>query len=231
MREVPVKSDGRARPSSGAAARYLADATLHLEVNGEVRQDAPVNRMKWPINEIANQALLVGTAQRWKLEHEAIGLLTERSLPAHLTFFTGTLAGVAFEPPTEDFIDRARQQYLLEGGIFSGMTLDAYTRARYRQQQQHHARHLELGDTVDARGTFLGSLHVSIDQPASRSSQGRRRGSNASRPTSGWVRPVIWNTDSGQLGKGNSYSWQIGKRKCLKICSTEHRSSKKDTRA
>jgi hypothetical protein len=73
--------------------------------------------MKWPIGESANQTLLIGTAQRWELEHEAIGLLTERSLPAHLTFLTGTPAGVAFEPPTDDFIGHARQQYLLQALI------------------------------------------------------------------------------------------------------------------
>lgn len=113
--------------------------------------------------EIANQTLLVGTAQRWELDGESIGLLTERSLPAHLTFLTGTTAGVAFELPTDDFIGHARQQYLLDGGIFSGMTIDAYTKARYSQQQQHNARYLKQGDTIDARGTFLGSLHVAID--------------------------------------------------------------------
>lgn len=124
-------------------AGYLTTATLHLEVNGEVRQDARVAGMKWPINEIANQTLLVGTAQRWKLDGEPIGLLTERRLPAHLTFLTGTPAGVALEPPSDDFIGHARRQYFLDGGILGGMTIDAYTKARYSQQLRQDARYLE----------------------------------------------------------------------------------------
>jgi 2-keto-4-pentenoate hydratase/2-oxohepta-3-ene-1,7-dioic acid hydratase in catechol pathway len=144
-------------------ARYLATAELHLAVNGELRQDAAVATMRWPVNEIARQTLAIGAAARWSFDDMPIRLIAGTTLPAGLVLVTGTPAGAAFEPPSEDFLDEARRQYIFDGGYLSGLSLDEFTKQKLVEREQTSDRYLVKGDTVEASATYLGRLRITID--------------------------------------------------------------------
>lgn len=145
------------------ARAYAKQAALKLEVNGRVRQDAPVSAMRWPIGEIAKQTLAVGPATRWTVDGVPTRLYDGAALPAGLVFVTGTPAGVVYEPPGEDFIDDTRARYVLDAVFLSGIDFDEYVKTEYVASERASGRYLRAGDRIEATGTFLGRLAVRID--------------------------------------------------------------------
>ncbi len=142
---------------------YAERAGLRLSVNGDVRQDTEVAAMRWPIAEIVRQTLATGSAPSWTVDGMPVPLYAGAALPAGLTFVTGTPAGVAYRPPSEDFIDDARATYIREAIFLSGVGFDEYMRGAYLAQERASGRYLRAGDRIEASGTFLGKLAVRIE--------------------------------------------------------------------
>ncbi len=142
---------------------YAERAGLRLTVNGDVRQDADVAAMRWPVGEIVRQTLATGAAPSWTVDGTPVPLHAGAALPAGLTFLTGTPEGVAYRPPSEDFIDDARATYIREAIFLTGVGFDEYMIGQYVAQERASGRYLRAGDRVEASGTFLGELAVTIE--------------------------------------------------------------------
>ncbi len=145
------------------ASPYLAAATLHLEVNGDVRQSSAVAAMRWPIDEIAKRTLAIGADARWSFNGTPIRLIPGATLPAGLVLVTGSPAGSAFDPPDDEFVERAHRDYILGGGYLSGMSMDEFTTNRVLARERTNQRYLHAGDVLEASATYLGRLRVTID--------------------------------------------------------------------
>ncbi len=121
-------------------AHYLATAELHLAVNRDDRQSAAVSTMRWSLEEIAKQTLDVGSSSHWSLHGTPLRLIAGTKLPAGLVLVTGTPAGSAFDLDEDDLV---------------GSALVA--------PEPQATRYLRAGDQLEASGTFLGRLRVTID--------------------------------------------------------------------
>jgi len=144
-------------------AAYLKQAAVRLAVNGEVRQDAAVASMRWSVGEIARQTLATGAAPSWTVDGAPAPLYTGAALPAGLSLVTGTPEGAVYRPPTEGFLDDARRTYLLEAIYLTGVGFDDYAKGRFLSQERASGRYLRAGDRIDASGTFLGRLEVTLE--------------------------------------------------------------------
>ena len=141
---------------------FVARASIRLSVNGAVRQDAAVSAMRWPLGEIARQALATGAAPSWTVDGVPARLFTGAALPAGLSILTGTPAGSVYQPPSEDFIDDARAIYIRDAIFLTGVGFDTYVKNRYLAAERASGRYLRAGDRIEASGTFLGRLAVTL---------------------------------------------------------------------
>ena len=141
---------------------FLARAELRLSVNGDVRQDAPVSAMRWSIGEIERQTLATGGAPGVIVDGVPTRLYTGAALPAGLSFATGTPAGAVYRPQSEGFIDDARARYVLDAVFLTGVGFDEYLKGRYLAAERASGRYLRAGDRIEALGTFLGRIAVTV---------------------------------------------------------------------
>jgi 2,4-didehydro-3-deoxy-L-rhamnonate hydrolase len=141
---------------------FLGRASIRLSVNGAVRQDAPVSTMHWLPGEIVKQALATGSLPSWTVDGAPTRLYTGAALPAGSSIMTGTPAGSMYRPPSEDFIDDARAIYIRDAIFLTGVGFDTYVKSRYLAAERASGRYLRAGDRIEAAGTFLGRLEVSI---------------------------------------------------------------------
>lgn len=134
---------------------FVQQVTLQLWVNGELRQQAPMPRAVWELDEILRQA--EGSKNRlWTYGEGQVALPFKNGrIPARAMILAGTPSGTVFEG-----IRTGHQLGGLLDWLWGGWDrpLQQWVVDRYIAEQREEGRYLKPGDTVTIRVDGLGML-------------------------------------------------------------------------
>lgn len=135
---------------------FLSRLTLHLSVNGQVRQHAAATDWIWDLDEIVRQCRLKRDV-RWAYwgGEARLAVAEDGTIPARTVIMAGTPAGTVFHGvPTKDRVLGALA-WLLSG---RKKPLIAHVIERHIKSARAAKSYLQPGDRVDIRVDRLGCL-------------------------------------------------------------------------
>lgn len=135
---------------------FLSRLTLHLSVNGQVRQHAAATDWIWDLEEIVRQCRLKREV-RWAYwgGEARLAVAEDGAIPARTVIMAGTPAGTVFHGvPTKDRVMGALA-WLLSG---RKKPLIAHVIERHIKSARAAKTYLQPGDRVDIRVDRLGCL-------------------------------------------------------------------------
>lgn len=138
---------------------FVADTTLRLAVNGELRQEAPMTDWIWDIDEIFRQTEARRDVE-WDYQGGKVGLpIVDGAVPARTLVLAGTPDGTIFQGIPTGAMVRGVLRWLAFGW---GQTLPDRVIESTIRQEKKSGRYLQPGDKVTIQVDRLGTIETTV---------------------------------------------------------------------
>lgn len=145
--------------------RFVAEARMTTEVNGEPRQDARGREMAMDFRALAAKALGDMERQRFLYQGNFHRLAPQGKITADMTLMSGTSEGVIFTPPSRGDMIEGVLAYVQAGGPFAGAGLLETVKRRFIANELESGHFLKPGDRVRHGSNYLGDIVVEVTAP------------------------------------------------------------------
>ena len=140
-------------------ASFYPRLQLHLSVNGDTRQSAPMSWAVWDLAEIMVQTL-ARAGRQWQFGEHLVSLPVEQAVvPERTLLMAGTPAGTVFQGvPLRDRLSGALRW------VFGGWDLGLIEQVieYHIEAARQSGRYLQPGDRVHIRVNFLGEIDTPV---------------------------------------------------------------------
>lgn len=145
--------------------RFVADARMTTEVNGERRQDARGSEMVMDFRALVAKAL--GDMQRPRFLYRGgfYPLAPQGRITRDMALMSGTSEGVIFTSPTRADMIEGLLAYGRAGGPFSGAGLIDMVKREFLANELASGHFLQPGDRVRHGSNRLGDILVEVSAP------------------------------------------------------------------
>lgn len=140
---------------------FVADINLHLSVNNETRQSAPMSFAIWDLDELFAQTLARENTT-WDHLGEKVRLPIDNStVPARTMFMAGTPGGTVFAGVSKSTMARGALRWAFGGWDkpVTARVVDRYIAAARKQ-----GNYLQPGDRVAIRVNLMGEIKTTVTE-------------------------------------------------------------------
>ena len=124
---------------------------IRLAVNGENRQQDRVSSMTEDVDALIRRSLTAENRRNFSYRGAPIRLLPRGAWEPGMVLLTGTPAGTAFRAPAPPNDPAAMNADDIRAAVEA-----------WADTQRAAGTYLKVGDTIDASGTYLGTIHIEI---------------------------------------------------------------------